>query len=271
MAASPRLVPKASSSHYTVLVEGQNCTALVDSGAQVSTINIQLVQKLCLPIHKMQTMLNLKGMGRGKIPYLGYTKLELKISEIRAFKEDVLFLIIEDSPSGDWVLIQLGMIQIDRALELATEEINQLSTSLQRGCIGTALRSGAAHTEMDLNKFRLIKVEGDVKIMRNVTLGPFETCHFHVITNVRCHDWRVNVAIDPPSHLYSGAVVTVHSYPNLKPGSSWTEVCLCNLTGRTVTLKVKLNIVQVTPMNAVPAMLVQQKESDADSGVAKPL
>ena len=65
-----------------------------------STINIHLVQKLGLSIHKMQTFLNLKGIRGGNIPYLGYTELELQIPEIRAFMEDTLFLVIKDSPSG---------------------------------------------------------------------------------------------------------------------------------------------------------------------------
>ena len=106
--------------------------------------------------------------------------------------------------------------------------------------------------------------------MINVTLGPFETCHVHAITIVRGHEQRVNVAIDPPSHQYSGAGVTGPSYSHLKPGSSWTEVCLCSHSGRTVTLKVKSNIAQVTPAIAVPAMLMQQGESVADNDVAKP-
>ena len=48
----------------TVLVEGQNFTALVDSGVWVSTIDIHLVQKLSLLIHKLQSILNIEGMGR---------------------------------------------------------------------------------------------------------------------------------------------------------------------------------------------------------------
>ena len=106
----------------TVLVEGQNFTVLVDSGAQVSTMNILVVQKLGCPLHTLQTILNIERTGGGKVPYLGYTELELQIPEIKVFREGALFLIIEDNPSGDQVLIQLGTIQIDRALELVTEE-----------------------------------------------------------------------------------------------------------------------------------------------------
>ena len=185
--------------------------------------------------------------------------MELQIPEIRAFREDALFLVIKDSPSRDWVPIQLGTIQINRALELGTEEeINWLPLPWQRGYIGTILRSRAALTKMNPNGFSLSKVEGNVKIMRNVTLGPFETCHVHAITNVRGHGQRVNMAIDPPSDPYSWAVVTVPSYSHFKSGSSQTEVCLLSLSGKTVTLKVKSTIPQVTPANAVVTMLTQK-------------
>ena len=181
-------------------------------------------------------------MGGGKIPYLGYTELELQIPEIKAFREDALFLIIADSPYEDWVLIQLGTIQIDRALELVTEEeINHLPTPWQRGHMGTVLGSGAACTKMNPKGFSLNKVEGDVKIMRNVTLRPFETCHVHAITKAGGHEQRVHMAIDPPSEPYSEAVITIPSYTHLKPGSSQTEVCLHNFSGKTVTLKAKSN------------------------------
>ena len=50
--------------------------------------------------------------------------------------------------------------------------------------------------------------------MRNVTLRPFETCHVHAITDVKGHEQRVNVAIDPPTNcipeqllLYLGTAI----------------------------------------------------------------
>ena len=47
-----------------VLIEGQKFTALIDSGAQLSGISHKLVKKLQLKIHKLETLLNIEGMGR---------------------------------------------------------------------------------------------------------------------------------------------------------------------------------------------------------------
>ena len=60
---------------------------------------------------------------------MGYVEVNLKIAEIKAFNEDVLMLVIEDSTYAQWVPIQLGTLHINRALNLISDkEITQLST-----------------------------------------------------------------------------------------------------------------------------------------------
>ena len=59
---------------------------------------------------------------------MGYIEVNLKIPEIKAFNEDVLMLVIEDSAYAQHVPIQLGMLHIDRALDVISDkEIIQLS------------------------------------------------------------------------------------------------------------------------------------------------
>ena len=41
-----------------IIIDDNQCTALIDSGAQVTTITIDLVNKLKLPIYGLQTLLN---------------------------------------------------------------------------------------------------------------------------------------------------------------------------------------------------------------------
>ena len=48
-------------------------------------------------------------MGRGNIPYHGYTGVTMEIPEINGFKEDVLMMVIDDDDYGkeylfNWVL-----------------------------------------------------------------------------------------------------------------------------------------------------------------------
>ena len=53
---------------------------------------------------------------------MGMWSCRLKIPHIEKFDLDVLILMIDDSPYGMRVPIQIGTLHIDMALELATEE-----------------------------------------------------------------------------------------------------------------------------------------------------
>ena len=100
------------------------CLALIDSGAQISTITIKFVVQLGLNIHQLDRILQFETTGGADIPYTGYVEVNLKIPEIKAFYEDMFMLVIEDSTYAQWVSIQLGTLHIDKALDLINEKRN---------------------------------------------------------------------------------------------------------------------------------------------------
>ena len=51
----------------TIIVEGQKFPALIDSGAQLSTMSESLVQALKLPIHKLNTLIEAEVSGGGTV------------------------------------------------------------------------------------------------------------------------------------------------------------------------------------------------------------
>ena len=65
-----------------IVVEGQEFSALIDSGAQLSTMLESLVQALKLPIHKLNTLIETEVSRGGTIPYVGYVEARLKIPSI---------------------------------------------------------------------------------------------------------------------------------------------------------------------------------------------
>ena len=79
------------------LIDDVECLALVDSGAQISTITVEFVKQLGLRIHQLDRILKCETTGRGDIPYMGYVEVNLNIHEIKAFNEDVLMLVIDDN------------------------------------------------------------------------------------------------------------------------------------------------------------------------------
>ena len=111
-------------------------------GTAVSTITISFAQQLGLEIHQLIKIHKLEAMGGGDIPYMEYVEVNLKILAIRAFNEDVVMLVTEDSSYAHRVPIQLGTLNIDKALDLVSKtEMKILSKKWKRGRLATLLAS----------------------------------------------------------------------------------------------------------------------------------
>ena len=82
-----------------------------------------------LKIHQLDRILKVEATGQVDILYMGYIEVNLKIPENKALNEDLLMLVIEDSTCMQHFPIQLGMLHVDRALDLiSNKETTQLST-----------------------------------------------------------------------------------------------------------------------------------------------
>ena len=77
----------------TVVIDGHEVAALIDLGAQVSNISMQLCEDLDLEIQPLGQLLELEGTRGAAIPYLGFVEVNLQIPRIRSY-EDVLLLAI---------------------------------------------------------------------------------------------------------------------------------------------------------------------------------
>ena len=106
----------------TIIIEGQQFLALIDSGAQLSTMSALLVQALKLPIHKLNTLIEAEVSSGGITPYTGYVGARLTIPGIKQMDKDSLFMVTNDSPYTQRVAIQLGTLHTREALQLATDE-----------------------------------------------------------------------------------------------------------------------------------------------------
>ena len=70
-----------------ILIENKEHKAMIDLGAQVSLISKTTVEKLGPKIQNLQTLLGLEGTHGGKVPYLGYTELQLQIPGVPGFMQ----------------------------------------------------------------------------------------------------------------------------------------------------------------------------------------
>ena len=81
------------------MIEGQQFLALMDSGAQLSTMSESLVQALKLPIHQLSTLIEIEVSGGSVIPYTGYVEAKLTIPGIKGMDKDSLLMVTNDSPN----------------------------------------------------------------------------------------------------------------------------------------------------------------------------
>ena len=103
-----------------VVIDGCKVTALIDSGAQVLNISVQLCKDLDLEIQPLGRLLELEGTGDAAIPYLRFVEVNLQILGIRGYNKDVLLLAIPTMAYADEVLVMVGSKIIDRALSCMT-------------------------------------------------------------------------------------------------------------------------------------------------------
>ena len=202
----------------TIIVEGQRFLALINSRAQQSTMSESLVQALRLPIHKLNTLIEAEASGGGIVPHVGYVAARLTIPGIAKMNKDSLFMISSDSPYTKRVLLQIGTLHIQEALQLATkEEIEALPQAWETAGfpLSTLIKSGI----MKEPEFDLDKVKGHVKLTKSITIGPFQMVHASGLTECRQHFKRVNVIVEPDPHKGYNAAVLIHGYTVPKPGS----------------------------------------------------
>ena len=225
-----------------IVIEDYKCKALIDSGAQISTVTISFAKELGAEIKDIGRVLNVEGTGGFAVPYHGYVELKIRIPEIKAFKEDGLFLVIDDSEGGENIPIQLGTVHIDRAIELMTEsELSKISTQWTRGyvCTKMAMKSlsierGEENKGGTDQKFSLEQVRGNIKLTKRVEIGPFETVKVKGLTKIKGHTQKINVMTSAGDKPFSQSVTTVNGYCVLEPGSKRVGVVLRNKTARKV-------------------------------------
>ena len=104
-----------------VTVDAQKITALIDLGAQVSSISSGFCYLLTLEVHPLGRLLELEGTGGSIIPYLGYVEVNLQIPGIKSYNEDVLLLIIPIMTYSEKVPVMFRSKIIDQAMGMMTK------------------------------------------------------------------------------------------------------------------------------------------------------
>ena len=151
------------------------------------------MRELGLKVRHLQTILDLEVTG-GDVPYEGYVELNLDIPEVAKFKEDVLMLVVKDSPYSEKVPVGIGTLHIDMVLDVAMKgELENIGRKWQRGSLGQkiAMKQNVLPTEEV--PFDLDTINGGVKITKRVVIKPFHTVRMSAQCKVRHHHKNVQI------------------------------------------------------------------------------
>ena len=141
-----------------VIVDGQEMTALIDSGVQVSSVCSQFCEDRAWQIQPLGWLLELEGTGGSAIPYLWFMKVNLQILGIRNYNEDVLLLVIPTMTYPKMVPVMVGSKIIHRAMSLMTKGGLQRQPwcgdklILELSCLGHCSYSTQAQTKLGWRK-----------------------------------------------------------------------------------------------------------------------
>ena len=88
----------------------------------MSTITISQARKMGLKINSLDHFIDIEGSGGISVPYIGYVEVHFKIPEIKAYEEDVLMMVMNDSRYRDQVPFAIGTKHAHVALEVITKK-----------------------------------------------------------------------------------------------------------------------------------------------------
>ena len=100
------------------------------------------------------------------------------------------------------------------------------------------------------------KLDSDVKLVKDTTIGPFETVEAKgVLRKTPNHYKRINVVVnDLGENQYCQDIAVVHQLQILKPKSDRIPVVLQNLSGRTLKLKKGTSLAHVEASQVAPPL-----------------
>ena len=109
------------SNEVPIIIDGRKVTALINSGAQVSSVSSGFCEWMILKIHPLDRLLELEGTKGSAILYSRYVEINLQIPDIRGCNDDVLLLVMPTTAYSEKVPVMVGSNIIDRLMGMITK------------------------------------------------------------------------------------------------------------------------------------------------------
>ena len=245
-----------SSNESEIIVNGTSSKAVIDTGSMISTIGLSFFKSL-KPLSIMSRLsdfsLDISSANGSKVPYLGYSLLDISFPSISSQSFSVPILIVPDTDFscsvpfiiGTNVLNVLKSFNTDSCTESTSSSLSYILASLPE--VVTKPVTLLRHQTVIVKPFETTTLEGKVRHIGNMSSGVTEST-----------DSLLNVC---PRLV------------KLQPGSSFCRVPVrvCNLTAGPISIHPRMTLCNLHDVSVVrtisPSECVVDKSHNADKSL----
>ena len=257
-----RLVGKANVA--VIEVNGIPLSALIDTGAQIGTIDIDFCKKQGLQIHSLETEFNLRGLGDQIVPYEGYVEVTLGIPTFQLELEKVPLLVISEPRMAQTVPVIIGMTIIENVLKhVGDSPVSQWDPAWKSA--GMSL----AWTQQTIQQNQKLRTDwesntGPVHSTSTTTILPGETKLVGTDMPQVVYSKRLNVLLEPEVAQLPDGLESIPTYLSVKPGTNKATVGIVNRSQRPIQIRKGTVVGQVKTANAIPSIIPPEQPTEND-------
>ena len=203
-----------SSNQVPIIIEGRDCTALLDSGSQISTIGESYCRQLGLEVKALEGILQIKAAGGHHLPYHGLVEATIGVPEPIGRQMETLLLVVPDTEFQLKCPVLLGT----NVLCPVVAQLQQLQVAVHNLPLQWKVVYQCLSTRPSASASLLTKTTQSMKI------SPEEQKTITAIVHTSSIHRSVCVLSEEnPSHPLPGGVVLTPTLYRVDPGSLQTD------------------------------------------------
>ena len=255
-----------------ISLEGTNMRALLDSGAQVSSISETKAKELGLHIKPLKeiledTDLELTGTGGSNIPITGIVEATLQLEDLPNFCQDIILVSIKETPYHKTTPVILGTPALQMIFQqMGDRTIRNEAWNLAKQTMSLGVTTkDYIQEDQEEDDFNLNSVKGTVKATKTYKLLPLQSMEITGITRIPPHQKRLCVMVEESKET------TVPKPVEVKPTYTWMEaesnkvrVTISNNSNQGIYIRKGTILGEVTAANKIPDMWVPVQQEELD-------
>jgi transposase InsO family protein len=227
-----------------IVVEGKTANALLDTGSMISTISETYCRKLGLRVLPLDELITVEAAGGHKLPYLGYTEVNLELPDPIRMSTDALFLVVPTTKYHERVPVLIGT--------------NVLSAVLPTDSGNTPWHLASLCLQQQGNNS-----VGMVKSTKSVVIPPGSKSVVHGLARVQVDSMRMTVITqDLEQSALPGGLLVAPCYSRVSGTSSRVAVQIQNLCNKSVTIPANTPICELHRVSTVESSPLLEGEGD---------